>query len=99
MPYFGLLPFLQMYKSQISLEEFIVSMPYFGLLPFLPTNSIQMMTVMFHVSMPYFGLLPFLRYASASIDFTGFFSLHFVSNYQTILFSTILSRDFSPFIF
>ena len=51
------------------------------------------------VSMPYFGLLPFLRYASASIDFTGFFSLHFVSNYQTILFSTILSRDFSPFIF
>ena len=38
MPYFGLLPFLQMFRITYG-SEYMVSMPYFGLLPFLPLSK------------------------------------------------------------
>ena len=38
MPYFGLLPFLQMFRITYG-SEYMVSMPYFGLLPFLQFQS------------------------------------------------------------
>ena len=60
MPYFGLLPFLQMFRITYG-SEYMVSMPYFGLLPFLLCNLVIYKRFFEKVSMPYFGLLPFLR--------------------------------------